>query len=109
MNNVVQMTNQTLVGRDSSRFFAHKTIFSRAESAWKEDLGYSLEVIELSRNSFAFKFNRSKDTNQVMEKNWSINSSPLLLKPWSPLFDATKERMDKILVWVRLPALPLQF
>jgi hypothetical protein len=96
MNNVVQMVNQTLVGRASGRFFAHKTIVSWAESAWKEDLGYTPEVIELSRNWFAFKFNRSEDTNWVLGRNWSINSSPLLLKPWSPLFDATKERMDKI-------------
>jgi hypothetical protein len=41
-----------------------------------------------------------------MGKPWSINNSPLLLKPWSSLFDESIERLDKILVWVRLPTLP---
>ena len=33
----------------------------------------------------------------------------MLLKPWSLLFDASKERVDVVPVWVRLPALPLHF
>jgi hypothetical protein len=45
----------------------------------------------------------------VLGKNWSVNFSPLLLKPWSPLFNASREKLDKIPVWVRLPSLPLQF
>jgi hypothetical protein len=63
MNNVVQMANQTLVGRASGRFFSLKTIVSWTESVWKEDLGYAPEVIELSRNWFAFQFNQPEDAN----------------------------------------------
>jgi hypothetical protein len=31
------------------------------------------------------------------------------LKPWIPLFDARRERLDKIPFWVRLSLFPLQF
>jgi hypothetical protein len=78
-------------------------------SAWKEQLGYVPEIVELNRNWFAFTFLQPEHTKWALGKPWSVNNSPLLLKPWSPLFDASKERMDIILVWVRLPALPLHF
>jgi hypothetical protein len=90
-------------------FFSLKTIISWTKSVWEEHLGYAPEVIELSRNWFAFLFLQPEHAKWVLSKNWSVNSSPLLLKPWSPLFDANREKLDKILVWVRLSALPLQF
>jgi hypothetical protein len=77
--------------------------------SWKEHLGYVPEIIELTRNWFAFNFLQSEHAKWVLGKFWSVNNSPLLLKPWNPLFDASRERMDKILVWVRLSVLPLQF
>jgi len=33
----------------------------------------------------------------------------MLIKPWTPLFDASRERVDIIPIWVRLPAFPLQY
>lgn len=33
----------------------------------------------------------------------------MLLKPWHPLFDASRERVDVIPIWVRMPTLPLHF
>ena len=30
-------------------------------------------------------------------------------KPWNPLFDARKEKIDSMLVWVRLLGLPLEY
>jgi hypothetical protein len=39
----------------------------------------------------------------------SIRNSLLLLNPWSPLFDPSGEKMDKISVWVHFPALSLHF
>ena len=33
----------------------------------------------------------------------------VLLKKWHPLFDASRERVDVVPTWVRLPSLPLSF
>jgi hypothetical protein len=32
-----------------------------------------------------------------------IDLTPLLLKKWTPLFNASKERMNVMSIWVRLP------
>jgi hypothetical protein len=56
MNRVVQLSNQTLVGRGSDRSFALNTIIDWTHSIWEEHLGFSLEVIELSRYWFSFNF-----------------------------------------------------
>jgi hypothetical protein len=109
MNLVIQLENHTLVERASDRSFAHKTIMEWAHSAWKEHLGYVLEFNELNRNRFAFNFLQPDHAKWVLGKNWSVNNSPLFLKPWNPLFDASREKLDKIPVWVCLPAPSLQF
>ena len=54
-------------------------------------------------------FKKEEDLRQILNKSWAIEHSPVLLKPWHPLFDASRERVDKIPIWVRLPALPLHF
>jgi hypothetical protein len=90
----------------NGRIFAVKTIREWIHSTWKDELGYLPELVELNRNWYAFTFQNSEHSKWVLSKAWSINNSPLLLKPWNPLFDASTERLDKILVWVRLPALP---
>eukprot|EP01018_Ginkgo_biloba_P039380 Gb_12932 [translate_table: standard] len=41
--------------------------------------------------------------------SWKWDSTPLWLNRWSPFFDARKERMDLMPVWVKLPGLPLEF
>jgi hypothetical protein len=106
INQVTEMENQTIVGWVNGRIFATKTIREWIHSAWKEELGYLPELVELNRNWYAFTFQTSEHSKWVLSKSWSINNSPFLLKPWNPLFDASTERLDKILVWVRLPALP---
>jgi hypothetical protein len=40
---------------------------------------------------------------------WSIDFDSLLLKIWSPMFDASKEKVDKLPLWVRLSGLPSKF
>jgi hypothetical protein len=68
MNHVIQMENQTLVGRESGRTFALKSIIDWAHSAWKEHLGYAPEIIELNRNWFAFNFLQPDHAKWVLGK-----------------------------------------
>jgi len=105
---VVQMSKITLVGRVNGRSFALGTILKWVEEAWGF-LGFLPEVVELSRKWYAFTFHSENHAQQVLRKNWSIQSSPILLKPWTPLFDASRERVDIVPLWVRMPAFPLQF
>jgi hypothetical protein len=72
-------------------------------------LGHVPEILELNWKRFAFNFLATDHAQWVLGKNWKINVTPFLLKPWTSLFDAAKERMNIILVWVRLPGLPFHF
>jgi hypothetical protein len=65
-------------------------------SVWKEHLGYIHEIVELNMNWFDSTFQQSEHSKWALGKPWSINNSPLLLKPWSPRFDASKEKIDII-------------
>jgi hypothetical protein len=86
MNLVIQLENQTLVGRASDKSFALKTIIEWAHSAWKEHLGYVPEIIELNRNWFAFNFLQPDHAKWVLGKNWSVNNSHSFLKALEPSF-----------------------
>jgi hypothetical protein len=83
---VTLMASQTIVGRVNGRVFAVKTI-----RYWMNDaeLGYSPELVELNRNWYAFTFQNNEHSKWVLSKSWSVNNSPMLLKPWNPLFDAS--------------------
>jgi hypothetical protein len=45
-------------------------------------------------------------SGKCLSRVWHINSSPFLFKKWTPLFDASRERVDVLTVWVQLPGLP---
>jgi hypothetical protein len=66
INKVAQMSNHTLVGRASGKFFTLKTIITWTQSVWEEHLGYAPEVIELSRNWFAFNFLQREHAKWVL-------------------------------------------
>ena len=53
---VSQLASRTLVGRAMGRHFVLKTVVAWAEENWKEDLGYVLEVVLLTKGWFDFNF-----------------------------------------------------
>ena len=44
----------------------------------------------------------------VLNTPWYIESSPVVLKKWSPLFDVSHEKVDKLPLCVHLPGLPVE-
>ena len=106
---VLNMAKCTLVGRVLGRNFTKKTVQDWATASWGTQLGYAPVVDMLNRGWFAVNLEKAGDLSWIQNKCWHIDHSPVLLKPWSPLFDAIKERVDIVPVWVRLPALPLHF
>jgi len=102
---VIKMSKLTLVGRVNGRAFAIGTITKWMEEEWGF-LGYVPDVAELNRRWFAFTFRTEEQARLILKRVWSIQNSPMLLKPWTPMFDASRERVDIIPIWVRLPGLP---
>ena len=108
-DNILKMSKCSLVGRVLGRNFSDKTIQAWATVSWGKHFGYVPEVELLNRGWFAINMQTEEDAGWLLSKCWHIDHSPVLMKPWNPLFDASKERVDIIPVWVKLPALPLHF
>jgi hypothetical protein len=56
-----------------------------------------------------FQVQNDQGGGLVLRQTWSINSTPIILKKWSPLFDSSMERMDVAPIWVWLLGLPMEF
>jgi len=108
-DSILQMSKLTLVGKVIGRFFARKTIVRWVERFWKVEIGYSPVVDLLTRGWFAVTFTKEEDLAKILNKSWSLDQSPVLLKKWHPMFDARIERVDLIPIWVKMPGLPLQY
>ena len=56
-----------------------------------------------------FRFSSATDMGRVLRREpYSFQGKPLVLKPMPPYFDFGKPNMSSVLVWVRLPNLPLE-
>ena len=108
-DNILKMSKCTLVGRVLGRNFSEKTIQAWASVSWSTHFGYVPEIELLNRGWFAINLQKEEDCGWLLSKCWHLDHSPVLMKPWNPLFDASKERVDIIPVWVKFPALPLHF
>jgi hypothetical protein len=108
MAQVSYLSSTMVVGNTKGHHFNAKTLKDWAGNLWTGHLGYVSTVKILGRGWFAFKFARAEDALWVLKSPWSIDSTPILFKLWTPLFDAGKEWLDIVPIWVRLPCLPLE-
>ena len=81
---------------------------SRLEILWPNIGGYS--VIDLDNGYFLIKFRKEGDTDFVFTQGpWLVSGHYLIVQLWSPHFDSSNEKSDKIIVWIRLPGMPLHY
>ena len=79
------------------------------ETNWNEFLSTVPVVVGLARGWFAFNFAEVAHPQKVLARNWALDHSPFLLKPWNPMFDVSRERVDVVLIWVCLLGIPLHY
>ncbi|XP_060212233.1 uncharacterized protein LOC132639857 [Lycium barbarum] len=59
---------------------------------------------------FIVKFQSIEDLHEILYAGpYTINYRPLILKPWTPDFEFTKEFPTEIPLWVKFPQLPMNF
>ena len=76
---------------------------------WLSILNYELKTDVLTKGWFGFRFKCASDVEKILAKQWSYAYVPIILKKWTPLFDADSERLDTMLVWVHLLGIPWEF
>jgi uncharacterized protein DUF4283 len=57
---------------------------------------------------FILKFNNESECDEILNGGpYFLNKAPMIVKKWSSKFDFKEEILRVILVWIRLPSLPL--
>ncbi|KAH9734566.1 DUF4283 domain-containing protein [Citrus sinensis] len=105
---VVIEREATVVVKLLGRMIGYKVFCSRLEILWPNIGGYS--VIDLDNGYFLIKFRKEGDTDFVFTQGpWLVSGHYLIVQLWSPHFDSSNEKSDKIIVWIRLPGMPLHY
>lgn len=69
-----------------------------------------MELITLENDYFLVKFNSVCDYEFAKYGGpWMIMEHYLIVKEWRPNFDPNTDTTEKVLVWVRLPDLPIEY
>lgn len=109
LNEVINMVVLTLVGRILGRRFNEANIVCWMKKMWVPLLGSVLSFYFFARGWMAFMFRIGSNAKNILSTVWMWNHSPIMLKKWSPSFDARFERMETIPIWVKLPGLPIEY
>ena len=59
-------------------------------------LQYEPKTNSISKGWFKFKLNSAEDVEKILKQHWSYGTVPIMLKKWTPLFDADNEKLDPI-------------
>ncbi|GLT51827.1 hypothetical protein SLA2020_252080 [Shorea laevis] len=94
-----------LVGYVLGFKLAFKDMANFVNNRWKEF--QMLKAFMLSNGVFLFDFSDGDAKQAVLEKRWTFNEHPLILKQWTPDFDLDNLDISKIPVWIQFPNLHL--
>ncbi|XP_019198959.1 PREDICTED: uncharacterized protein LOC109192712 [Ipomoea nil] len=99
---------RALIVKVMGRTVGYAYLLRRLNSIWKPK--GSLDLIALDNGYFLVKFGSMDDLAFAMfEGPWMVLDHYLIVKEWEPDFDPTKDTTKNILVWVRIPILPVEY
>lgn len=91
-------------GRSVGFSFLHSKILS----LWKP-IG-KLDYVDLSCDFYFVRFSLKEDHDLVLKKGlWFIREHFLSVRPWEPNFRPDTADIASVVVWVRLPKLPIEY
>jgi hypothetical protein len=103
-----EMVEKVVVGRKKIYHMGFNTLMKWVNLSWFSILDHFPSVHVLSKGWFLLRFNNSVDVGNVLNIPWCIDLTSLPLKRRSPFFDSSCEIIDELMIWVRLPDLPIE-
>ncbi|XP_057849635.2 uncharacterized protein LOC131060417 [Cryptomeria japonica] len=78
------------------------------QHSWQVD--EDMDIMLAGNNYFLVVFSCMSDRDRVFEGGpYFYNRVGLFVKPWHPRFNSADDLPSRVLVWIRLPRLPLEF
>jgi hypothetical protein len=105
--NLCKMSTCTLVGRISYKSLSTLPLEDWIKLKWLPLLGYSPEVLYLTKGWLGFHCNSPDDATLLLSSFWVYGGSSLMLKRWRLAFSPDTDYFQLRHIWVLLPGLPL--
>ncbi|CAN1816349.1 hypothetical protein LINPERHAP1_LOCUS27742, partial [Linum perenne] len=100
-------TNTAII-RLIGKSIGYNYLCHRLSSMWKP-MG-SLQIIDLNKNCYLVKFDNEQDDFKALTGGpWMIFDHYLVIQQWDPSFRVSDKLPSKMVVWARLPHLPILF
>ncbi|XP_038977764.1 uncharacterized protein LOC120108252 [Phoenix dactylifera] len=73
-------------------------------------LDYDVEAFMMANETFAFRFRTVNEREAVMEAGpWLVAGQLLAMERWRPNFVPGEKQLNRLVVWLRLPNLPMEY
>lgn len=70
----------------------------------------TIEVIDLGKETYLFRFSLSDDYEKALFGGpWYVLNNYLMLNQWQPNFRLTQNPFDRLVIWVHIPELPVEY
>ncbi|XP_021761550.1 uncharacterized protein LOC110726353 [Chenopodium quinoa] len=98
----------TLMGKSLGISIRPSFLTQRVRAMWKPK--GTLEVIELGKDVFLFRFSMQDDYERALLGGpWFILDHYLMITKWKPNFRPSMNPFDRMTVWIRFPELPVEY
>jgi len=102
---VPKMVEMTVMGRINGRHLGKNSLREWVNFSWARKVDSFPTIQTLSNGWFMFRFQSQVNTTNILNVPWCFNSSSMLVKRWSPLFNVSHKRIDELPIWVFFPRL----
>ncbi|GMI87522.1 hypothetical protein like AT2G01050 [Hibiscus trionum] len=100
--------SRALIVRLLRRSISYRVLWNHIQSLW-QPLG-RFQLVDLDNEYFKVKFEKEDDYTKVLiDGPWTIFGSYLTVQPWSREFSTSQLHLAYVVVWVRLPGLPIRY
>ncbi|KAH9669745.1 hypothetical protein KPL70_021920 [Citrus sinensis] len=98
----------SVVVKTLGRNLGYRVISERLKRLWSSTMGFS--IIDLANDYYLVRFQNEGDVEYALtEGPWTIMGHYLFVQQWTPEFDATTNRVDRIVAWIRLSGMNIHF
>ncbi|XP_038687586.1 uncharacterized protein LOC119986972 [Tripterygium wilfordii] len=99
---------QTLIIKILGRSIGYNFLLRKINNLWRPKA--FMELVAIGNDYFLVKFASKDDYDYAkFEGPWMIMDHYLTVREWFPNFDPDQDSMERLLVWVRIPCLPIEY
>lgn len=106
--NLRQKWRQSLIIKLWGRKIGYNFLQKKLQNMWRPKA--FMDLVALENDYFLVRFHSNDDFEFARDQGpWTILDHYLVVKEWTPNFDPTTDKTEKLIVWVRIPCLPIEY